>query len=96
MAESPALKLDRIALAFGGLQVLEGVSFEARTGELLALIGPNGAGKTSVLNCICGIYRAGRRPDRVRRAGDHPRAAAPSSPRSGLRGRSSTASSSRT
>ena len=58
MAESPALKLDRIALAFGGLQVLEGVSFEARTGELLALIGPNGAGKTSVLNCICGIYRA--------------------------------------
>ena len=56
------LKLEGVALAFGGLQVLDGVSFETREGELLCLIGPNGAGKTSVLNCICGLYRpsAGR------------------------------------
>ena len=58
MAE-PVLRIDGISLAFGGLQVLENVSFAARAGELLALIGPNGAGKTSVLNCICGIYRPG-------------------------------------
>jgi branched-chain amino acid transport system ATP-binding protein len=57
MAET--LRLERVALAFGGLQVLKDVSFEARAGELLCLIGPNGAGKTSVLNCICGIYRPG-------------------------------------
>ncbi|HEV8095201.1 MAG TPA: ABC transporter ATP-binding protein [Burkholderiales bacterium] len=56
MAEG--LRLEGISLAFGGLQVLHGVSFETRPRELLALIGPNGAGKTSVLNCICGIYRA--------------------------------------
>jgi branched-chain amino acid transport system ATP-binding protein len=56
MAEG--LRLEGISLAFGGLQVLQGVSFETRPRELLALIGPNGAGKTSVLNCICGIYRA--------------------------------------
>ena len=56
------LRVEGISLAFGGLRVLEEVSFAARPGELLALIGPNGAGKTSVLNCICGIYRpaAGR------------------------------------
>jgi len=52
------LRLERVSLAFGGLQVLQGVSLETRAHELLALIGPNGAGKTSVLNCICGIYRA--------------------------------------
>jgi branched-chain amino acid transport system ATP-binding protein len=52
-----ALALKGVSLAFGGLQVLHEVSFEARAGELLALIGPNGAGKTSVLNCICGLYR---------------------------------------
>jgi len=57
MAEAGLLRLENVSLAFGGLRVLEGVSFEARPGELLALIGPNGAGKTSVLNCICGIYR---------------------------------------
>ena len=57
MAES--LKLEGVSLAFGGLQVLQDVSFETREGELLCLIGPNGAGKTSVLNCICGLYRPG-------------------------------------
>jgi branched-chain amino acid transport system ATP-binding protein len=51
------LRLENVGLAFGGLQVLQNVSFETREGELLCLIGPNGAGKTSALNCICGIYR---------------------------------------
>jgi branched-chain amino acid transport system ATP-binding protein len=51
------LELQSISLAFGGLKVLDGVSFTARQGEILALIGPNGAGKTSVLNCICGLYQ---------------------------------------
>ena len=50
------LELQSVSLAFGGLKVLDGVSFSARQGEILALIGPNGAGKTSVLNCICGLY----------------------------------------
>jgi branched-chain amino acid transport system ATP-binding protein len=51
------LALDRLSLRFGGLTVLEAVSFTVAPGELFALIGPNGAGKTSVLNCINGIYR---------------------------------------
>jgi branched-chain amino acid transport system ATP-binding protein len=51
------LHLRSVSLAFGGLKVLDEVSFKARPGELVALIGPNGAGKTSALNCISGIYR---------------------------------------
>jgi branched-chain amino acid transport system ATP-binding protein len=58
MAEPTSyLELTGVSLTFGGLQVLQGVSFGTRDSELLCLIGPNGAGKTSVLNCICGIYR---------------------------------------
>jgi branched-chain amino acid transport system ATP-binding protein len=49
--------VDRLSLRFGGLVVLDNVTFAAKPGQLLALIGPNGAGKTSVLNCISGIYR---------------------------------------
>src|SRR5512135_3229859 len=51
------LEVDRLTLAFGGLTVLDALSFAVNAGELFALIGPNGAGKTSVLNCISGIYR---------------------------------------
>src|SRR5262245_63093379 len=59
MADATVLRVESISLAFGGLKVLEDVSFAARACELLARLGPNGAGKTSVLNCICGIYRPG-------------------------------------
>lgn len=53
------LELQSVSLSFGGLKVLDNVSFTAGQGEILALIGPNGAGKTSVLNCVSGLYRAG-------------------------------------
>ncbi len=49
--------IEGLTLRFGGLTVLDNVSFAVAPGELFALIGPNGAGKTSVLNCINGIYR---------------------------------------
>lgn len=51
------LAVHDLNLRFGGLVVLEKVSFAVEPGELFALIGPNGAGKTSVLNCISGLYR---------------------------------------
>lgn len=50
-----AIEIDRISLKFGGLVVLNEVSFSVEQGELFALIGPNGAGKTTVFNCISGI-----------------------------------------
>jgi branched-chain amino acid transport system ATP-binding protein len=53
------LSVEHLNLRFGGLTVIEDVSFAVERGELFALIGPNGAGKTSVLNCISGIYRGG-------------------------------------
>jgi branched-chain amino acid transport system ATP-binding protein len=55
------LTVTDLSLRFGGLQVLDDVSFSIEAGELFALIGPNGAGKTTVLNCVSGLYRGSGR-----------------------------------
>ena len=52
----PILEIDDIALAFGGVVALQGVSFDVREHEIRAIIGPNGAGKSSMLNVINGVY----------------------------------------
>ncbi|MBT8164358.1 MAG: ABC transporter ATP-binding protein [Acidimicrobiia bacterium] len=53
----PLLEFGEVHLSFGGLKVLDNVSFHVDPGELFAIIGPNGAGKTSMFNCLSGVYR---------------------------------------
>ena len=52
----PILAVDDVWLSFGGVHALQGVSFEIREREVLAIIGPNGAGKSSMLNIVNGVY----------------------------------------
>jgi branched-chain amino acid transport system permease protein len=55
---TPVLEVAGIGKSFGGLRVLEDVTFEAREGEILGVIGPNGAGKTTLFDIITGFQRA--------------------------------------
>ena len=58
--DKPILKVDDIYLRFGGVEALNGISFEVKKGQIVAIIGPNGAGKTCLLNCINGFYHPQR------------------------------------
>jgi branched-chain amino acid transport system ATP-binding protein len=49
-------KADGLAINFGGIRALDGVSFEVAPGEVFTIIGPNGAGKTTIFNLVSRIY----------------------------------------
>lgn len=47
-----SLRVENVSKRFGGLLALDGVSIEARPGQITSIIGQNGAGKTTLLNTI--------------------------------------------
>ncbi len=51
------LAVEGVSLSFGGLRVLNDVSFAAEAGKITSIVGPNGAGKTSLFNVVGGFYR---------------------------------------
>jgi branched-chain amino acid transport system ATP-binding protein len=57
---APLLDVRDVALRFGGIVALDGVSFTLAPGQILGLIGPNGAGKTTLFNCLSRIYTPNR------------------------------------
>jgi D-xylose transport system ATP-binding protein len=52
----PILQLRGVDKHFGPVQVLHGVDFTVRAGEVTALVGDNGAGKSTLVKCVAGIH----------------------------------------
>jgi branched-chain amino acid transport system ATP-binding protein len=66
---APLLAVERLVAGYGGAQILRGLDFEVRRGELVALLGANGSGKSTALNTISGFIRPSA--GRIRLAGEH-------------------------
>ena len=49
-----------ISLHYGRREVIDGLTFEVASNQVLGIIGPNGAGKTTVLRAIAGLIAASR------------------------------------
>jgi branched-chain amino acid transport system ATP-binding protein len=56
------LELDDVAIRFGGVLAVGGVTCSIESGDFVGLIGPNGAGKTTLIRLIAGLLK----PDRGR------------------------------
>jgi len=68
----PLVEIHDLRVAYGKAKILEGVSMEVETQELVSVIGPNGAGKTTLLRAISkvaepqgSIFFDGQRIDRL-------------------------------
>jgi branched-chain amino acid transport system ATP-binding protein len=51
------LKLDDVTTYYGKMRILQGVSIEVGSGELICLLGGNASGKSTTLKTILGIVR---------------------------------------
>jgi ABC-type branched-subunit amino acid transport system ATPase component len=51
------LRVEGLSVRYGGVQALDGVTFDAEPGEIVGLIGANGSGKTTTLDVISGLVR---------------------------------------
>jgi lipopolysaccharide export system ATP-binding protein len=55
--DKPLIKLEKISLSFGKRQILDNISFNVNSGEILGMLGPNGVGKSTLFNLIIGLIK---------------------------------------
>jgi polar amino acid transport system ATP-binding protein len=53
--DQPIVSLRDVHKSFGPLEVLKGISFNVRKGEVICIIGPSGSGKSTLIRCINGL-----------------------------------------
>jgi putative ABC transport system ATP-binding protein len=51
------VQVEEISKTYAGLRALDGVTFDVRAGEWIAIMGPSGSGKTTLINILGGLDR---------------------------------------
>jgi lipopolysaccharide export system ATP-binding protein len=55
--KNPFASFKKVSLSYDKRQILDDVSFDINSGEILGLLGPNGAGKSTIFNTLIGLVR---------------------------------------
>lgn len=55
---TPLLSIKDLAVSYGAVPAVNGVSLEINTGEVRVILGANGAGKTTIIKAILGLQKA--------------------------------------
>ncbi len=55
--KKPIAKLENLSLSFEKRQILDDISFNLNSGEIIGLLGPNGAGKSTIFNLLIGLIK---------------------------------------
>jgi subfamily B ATP-binding cassette protein MsbA len=55
-----SIRFEGVSFSYGSETVLDGISFEAKKGEIIAIVGPSGSGKSTIVNLIPRFYDAGK------------------------------------
>jgi polar amino acid transport system ATP-binding protein len=63
--DQPIVAIRDVHKSFGKVEVLKGVSFDVRKGEVVCVIGPSGSGKSTLLRCINALVPIDRGSIRV-------------------------------
>ena len=50
-----AIQISGLRKSYGSIDVLKGIDFQVKKGEIFGILGVNGAGKTTTLECIEGF-----------------------------------------
>ncbi|GLK79338.1 amino acid ABC transporter ATP-binding protein [Methylopila turkensis] len=50
--DQPIVSIRDVRKSFGAVEVLKGVSFDVRKGEVICVIGPSGSGKSTLIRCV--------------------------------------------
>ncbi len=53
------INVENLIKTYGGMNVVDGISFSVEAGEIFGIVGPNGAGKTTTVESVSGL----RQPD---------------------------------
>ena len=53
----PIVSLEKISLSYDKRQILDNISFNLTSGEMVGLLGPNGAGKSTIFNILMGLVK---------------------------------------